>query len=66
MATTTDPYAELSAEQKSPIGRLLRWCLTNKLVVCLLVLFVIGWGMSVAPFDWDLGPVPRRPVPTDA
>ena len=59
-------YSELTAEQRSLIGKLLRFCLTNKLVVAMLVVFVVGWGLRVAPFDWDLGAFPRSPVPTDA
>ena len=44
----------------------IRFCLENKLVVVLLMLAVIGWGVLVAPFDWDLGGLPRAPVPVDA
>ncbi|MGB2823256.1 MAG: efflux RND transporter permease subunit [Phycisphaerae bacterium] len=61
-----DDYGTPTPQQRSPIGRLLRWCLTNRLVVFLFVLGVIGWGVAVAPFDWDLGFWPRQPVPTDA
>ncbi|MHC4584028.1 MAG: hypothetical protein ACYS3N_05830, partial [Planctomycetota bacterium] len=57
---------ELTAEQKSLMGKLLLFCLTNKLVVALIVLFAIGWGIIVAPFDWDVGGLMRRPVPVDA
>ena len=57
---------EQTAEQKSLMGKLLLFCLTNKLVVGLLVLFTIVCGLIVAPFDWDLGPLMRRPVPVDA
>jgi len=60
------PSFEPTPEQKSWMGRLLLFCLTNKLVVALLVIFVIGWGLIVAPFDWELGPLMRRPVPVDA
>jgi len=45
---------------------LLRFCLENKLVVGLLVLFTLAFGMMVAPFDWDLGGLPRDPVNVDA
>jgi Cu(I)/Ag(I) efflux system membrane protein CusA/SilA len=62
----TDLYGEPSAEQRSPVGRLIRFCLTHKLIVVLLVAFVIAWGLRVAPFDWELGGLPRDPVPTDA
>ncbi len=61
-----DLYREPSPEQRSPVGRLIRFCLTHKLLVMLLVAFVIAWGMLVAPFDWELGGLPRYPVPTDA
>ena len=60
------PYDEPSAEQRSLLGRIIGFCLANKLVVALAVLFIVGWGLVVAPFDWDLGPLPRWPVPTDA
>ncbi len=48
------------------INKVIRFCLENKLVVLLLVLAVMVWGAMVAPFDWDIGPLPRNPVPTDA
>jgi Cu(I)/Ag(I) efflux system membrane protein CusA/SilA len=55
-----------TAEQKSLMGKLLYWCLTNKLVVGLLVVFIIFWGIIVAPFDWQLPGIIRNPVPVDA
>lgn len=54
---------------KRPSGLLpgvIRFCLENKLVVAMLVLVIIGWGVLVAPFDWDVGGLPRSPVPVDA
>ncbi len=57
---------EQTPEQKSAIGRLLRFCLTNKLVVGLFVLGVVITGILVAPFDWHLGGIQRYPVPVDA
>ncbi|MCK4958103.1 MAG: efflux RND transporter permease subunit, partial [Planctomycetes bacterium] len=53
-------------EQRSLMGKLLRFCLTNKLVVALLVIFVVVCGLIVAPFDWELGGLIRKPVPVDA
>ncbi len=52
--------------KESLIARVIRFCLENKLVVGLLVLVMVGWGLRVAPFDWDLGDLPRDPVPVDA
>ena len=48
------------------INRIIRFCLVNKLVVALMVLFFLGWGVMVAPFDWDIPAIPRDPVPVDA
>ena len=48
------------------IDRVIRFCLENKLVVALIVIAVVGWGVLVAPFDWEVGDLPRNPVPTDA
>ena len=49
-----------------PMGRLIGFCLDNKLIVFLLVLLFVGWGVVVSPFDWQAGPLPRDPVPVDA
>jgi Cu(I)/Ag(I) efflux system membrane protein CusA/SilA len=56
----------LSPPPATHVDRLIRFCLEQKLVVALLVLFVIAWGFLVAPFDWKLGGVPRNPVAVDA
>ncbi len=48
------------------IGKTIRFCLENKLIVSLFVLFVIVWGVIVAPFDWEIASLPRDPVPVDA
>ena len=44
----------------------LRFFLTQKLVVALLTLLLLGWGLAVAPFDWKIDWLPRDPVPVDA
>jgi copper/silver efflux system protein len=48
------------------LDRAMRFCLEQKLVVFLFLALVVVWGLMVAPFDWDLGGLPRDPVPTDA
>lgn len=45
---------------------LLKFCLEQKLVVLLLLSFLIGWGIRVAPFDWEVGWMKRDPVAVDA
>lgn len=56
----------IDKESKGPIAATIRFCLQNKLVVTLLVVFLMAWGVLVAPFDWSVGGLPRDPVPTDA
>ena len=36
------------------------------MVAWLLMLFFVGWGISVAPFNWKIDILPRDPVPVDA
>lgn len=48
------------------LERYIRFCLENKLVALLGMLFLIGWGVVVSPFDWDIDFIERRPVPVDA
>ncbi|QDT05123.1 Cation efflux system protein CusA [Rubripirellula lacrimiformis] len=56
----------IETAKRSILGRLIWFCLTNKLVVLLLVLATLTWGVMVAPFDWSVGDLPRDPVPVDA
>jgi len=63
----------MSVEPKSLLDKLVYFCLLNKLFVFLVILIVIMWGLVTAPFDWDLGPLPRNedsklfgPVAVDA
>ncbi len=48
------------------MNRFISFCLNNKLVVFLFVVFLMVWGIAVAPFDWDIHGIPRDPVPVDA
>jgi len=60
------PLRDENLPPDGPLNRVIRFCLENKLVVGLIVLLVVGWGLMVAPFDWDLGDLPRLPVAVDA
>ncbi|MBU4307030.1 MAG: efflux RND transporter permease subunit [Candidatus Aminicenantes bacterium] len=53
-------------QPKSLLDRIILFCLKNKLVVTLMVLAILLWGLMVAPFDWNLGGIPRDQVPVDA
>ena len=44
----------------------IKFLIENKLVSVLLLALFIGWGVMVAPFDWDTGNFPRDPVAVDA
>ncbi|MFC1541607.1 efflux RND transporter permease subunit [Candidatus Latescibacterota bacterium] len=48
------------------IDKIIRFCLENKLIVFLMLIVILAWGIMVAPFDWDIGGLPRNPVPVDA
>ncbi|MEX2479200.1 MAG: efflux RND transporter permease subunit [Gracilimonas sp.] len=48
------------------LNKTIRFFLENKLVAVLLLLVMTGWGLSVAPFNWDLDFLPHDPVPVDA
>jgi Cu(I)/Ag(I) efflux system membrane protein CusA/SilA len=48
------------------LDRLIRFCLEQKLIVALIVLFIVLWGVIVAPFDWRIPGLDRRPVAVDA
>ena len=54
------------ARVSSLLDRVIRFCLEQKLVVAIALVGVLLWGVLVAPFSWDLGGLPRDPVPVDA
>jgi len=45
---------------------MIHYFLNNRFITCLLLVLIVGWGISVSPFDWDMGGLPRDPVPVDA
>ncbi len=65
-SATTAAVPDRPIQVKGFINRTIAFCLHNKLITAIGVLFVITWGLMVAPFDWDLGDLPRNPVPVDA
>ena len=48
------------------VNKLIRFFLDNKPVTALFVVAMIAWGVLVAPFEWNVGNLPRDPVPVDA
>lgn len=63
---SNDIAPDIEAGRRTILGGIIWFCLQNKLVVFLLVLAIMGWGVMVAPFDWQVGSLPRDPVPVDA
>ncbi len=50
----------------SILNRIILFCLKNKLIVSILVILILFWGIMVAPFGWNIGPLMSDPVPVDA
>jgi len=48
------------------LNRIIKYFLDNRLISILLLIVVIVWGLSTAPFNWHGGLLPRDPVPVDA
>lgn len=47
-------------------NRIIKYFLYNRLVAGLLLLFLVGWGLVTAPFNWNTGFLPQDQVPVDA
>ena len=56
----------MNNEKKSILDKAIYFCLTNKLIIFIIMVIAIFWGIAVAPFDWDIDWMPRDPVPVDA
>ncbi|OAV69657.1 Cation efflux system protein CusA [Bacteroidales bacterium Barb6XT] len=48
------------------LNRIIRYFLDNRLISVLLLVVIVVWGVSVSPFEWQSGILPRDPVPVDA
>ncbi|WP_423127561.1 efflux RND transporter permease subunit [Gaoshiqia sp. Z1-71] len=48
------------------LNKIIKFFLENKLVTVLVLLLIVGWGIITAPFNWNVGFLPRDPVPVDA
>lgn len=48
------------------LNKFIKFFLDNKLITVLIVLIVVAWGISTAPFAWNWDFLPRDPVPVDA
>ncbi len=48
------------------LNKSIKFLIENKLVAVLLLVLFIGWGITNAPFNWDIANLPRNPVAVDA
>ena len=48
------------------INGIIKYFLNNRLITILLLVVLVVWGLSTAPFNWHGGVLPRDPVPVDA
>jgi len=48
------------------LNKIIKYFLDNRLITVLLLVILVVWGVSVSPFDWHAGVLPRDPVPVDA
>lgn len=48
------------------MNSIVKYFLENRLVSMLLLVIILGWGLSTAPFNWHTGIWPRDPVAVDA
>lgn len=48
------------------LNKIIKFLIDNKLIAILILFVLIGWGLSTAPFDWNLNFLPRNPVAVDA
>ena len=51
---------------RTVLDKIIYFCMKNKLVVGIFVVFIIAWAIMVAPFDWNIQSLPRDPVAVDA
>jgi Cu(I)/Ag(I) efflux system membrane protein CusA/SilA len=47
-------------------GAVIWGALSNRLLVAIGLVLAAGWGVAVAPFDWDIDWLPRDPLAVDA
>lgn len=48
------------------LNKSIQFLINHKLVAVLLLVTIIGFGLSTAPFNWDVGVLPKHSVAVDA
>ena len=57
---------DVHAEKQTFFARLMGFWIEQKLLAAMVLLGCVMYGLIVAPFDWDIPWLPRKPVPVDA
>ena len=60
------PNSEPEIVTPTLFSKMIRFWMEQKLLVFIGLLALLVTGLVVAPFDWDLPIIPRKPVPVDA
>ena len=50
---------------KYMFNKIIKYFLSNRLITIMLLIVIIVWGISTAPFNWN-SLLPRDPIPVDA
>ncbi|QDU33068.1 Cation efflux system protein CusA [Poriferisphaera corsica] len=61
-----DHDVQLADRNDGVLNRVIGFCIQQKLIVLLMAILIVAWGIMVAPFDWNVGDLPRDPVAVDA
>jgi Cu(I)/Ag(I) efflux system membrane protein CusA/SilA len=64
--TPNEPSAPVLGHSEERWQGFIRFFVENKLVVFIITALLVLAGLAFAPFRWDLGALPRDPVPVDA
>ena len=48
------------------INKIIKYFLENRVITTILLILIVVWGISTAPFNWHGGVIPSDPIPVDA
>jgi len=48
------------------LNKSIKYLIENKFIVFVLLVLILGWGMTHAPFNWNNKLITQDPVPVDA
>ena len=48
------------------LNKSIKYLIENKFIVFVILVLVLGWGMTHAPFNWNNKLITQDPIPVDA